>query len=504
MIFISKPKGQDRMEDTMNDNDFFPSALPEEVGVSSKSLKDFLVKLEDMELPLHSAILMRSGKVVMETYYKPYDRNTLHRMFSITKSFVSLAIGLLEQEGKLSLDDRIIDFFPDKLPDEGVHPYTAAMTIRDMLRMASAHDKTTFKVMKEDDWTKTFFHVTPSHIPGTCFSYDTSSTHTLGALVERLSDMELLDYLRSRFLDDLDFSKDAYCCKDPSGVSMGGSGMMATPYDMLKVMKVISDGGFYNGKQLLPSEYLKEATKKQIETYAKHVTFEEMQGYGYQFWRTTHNGIVCYGMGGQLVLWLPDKDLILVTTADAQGRQGGVQLIYDTFWNTVYPSLSDIPATATVSDIEIANSQKSLSDYSATRELISLSGSLNDNMTDRINGKTFILDKNPKGFSSFCLSFDKTKNSGSFIYSNKSGEHKLDFGIGFNQIQTFPDYDYKTAVSASWKLPDTLIIKAQLIDECIGHVYFQFSFKDDSVTLMMRKVEETMFGEFDGFISGKM
>ena len=81
----------------------------------------------------------------METYYKPYTRDTLHRMFSVTKSFVSLGIGLLEAEGKLSLDDKIVDFFPEKLPKPGVHPYIAMMTIRDMLTMRTCHDKTTYK-----------------------------------------------------------------------------------------------------------------------------------------------------------------------------------------------------------------------------------------------------------------------------------------------------------------------------------------------------------------------
>ena len=93
----------------------FPTATPEEVGIDSQWLMNFCKRLEEQQLPLHSALIMRHGKVCMETYYKPYTRDTLHRMFSVTKSFVSLGIGLLEAEGKLSLDDKIVDFFPEKL-----------------------------------------------------------------------------------------------------------------------------------------------------------------------------------------------------------------------------------------------------------------------------------------------------------------------------------------------------------------------------------------------------
>ena len=517
----------------MNSFTDFLTATPEQMGVTSESLIRFLKKLEDIDIPMHSAIVMRHDKIIMETYYKPYDRNTLHRMFSITKSLVSLGIGLLEEDGKLSLDDQIIKYFPEKLPAEGVHPYIEAMTIRDMLRMASAHDKTTFKVMLIDDWVRTFFAVTPNHVPGTCFSYDTSSTHTLAALVEKLSGMELLNYLRSKFLDELDFSKDAYCMKDPVGVSMGGSGLMATPYDLLKIMYVIAHKGIYNGKQLLPANYLKEATTKQIDNYSKSATFEEMQGYGYQFWCTTHNGIVCYGMGGQLALYLPEKDLILITTADTQGRQGGVQLIYDAFWETVYPSLSDCPimpdtslnantnedtnvnvidnATDNVTDNaadNISGSQESLANYVASRQLMYLHGADTSPIMPLINNKTFLLDNNKMGFTNITLSFDnidtKKCTIGQIDYSNISGTHTLKFAIGTNFIQQFPFYNYKTAVSGTWCREDTFLIKAHLIDECIGNIFIQLIFKNDTVTMMMRKFEETMFQEFDGIVSGKM
>ena len=103
--------------------------------------------------------------------------------------------------------------------------------------------------------------------------------------------MELLDYLRTKFLDELGFSKEAFILKSPDGkVSMGGSGMCATPQDILKVMYIVSQNGKLGGKQLLPSGYLKEATVKQSDPYGKSGTWEEMQGYGYQFWMTTHNG----------------------------------------------------------------------------------------------------------------------------------------------------------------------------------------------------------------------
>ena len=112
----------------------------------------------------------------------------------------------------------------------------------------------------------------------------------LAALVEKLSGKSLLGYLRERFLDDIGFSKEAYCLKDPMGVSMGGSGLMAAPMDMARVMYLVMKGGEYGKVRYIPKEYLEQALDRWSDNYIFGQTFEEMQGYGYQFWRTTHDG----------------------------------------------------------------------------------------------------------------------------------------------------------------------------------------------------------------------
>ena len=113
----------------------FETASPESTGIPSYAVKNFLTRLEKQQLPLHSAIIMRHGKICAETYYAPYNKDSLHRMFSITKSFVSMAIGCLAEEGKLKLDDKIVDYFPEKQPESGTYKYTAMLTIRDMLKI---------------------------------------------------------------------------------------------------------------------------------------------------------------------------------------------------------------------------------------------------------------------------------------------------------------------------------------------------------------------------------
>ena len=118
------------------------------------------------------------------------------------------------------------------------------MTIKQMLTMTTCHSKTTYK-QYDGDWVESFFRVEPSNLPGAVFSYDTSSTHVLSALVERLSGRKLMEYLRERCFDKIGVSKEAYFLPDPYGVSQGGSGLNCTLRDMLAVAELVMNEGVY-------------------------------------------------------------------------------------------------------------------------------------------------------------------------------------------------------------------------------------------------------------------
>lgn len=479
-------------------NSIYQKATPESQGIPSKAIINYLHSLESVGFPLHSAIIMRHNQILLETYYEPCTKDSLHRMFSITKSFVSIAIGLLIEEGRLNYEDKIVDYFMDKVPDKDtIHPYMAAMTIRDMLKMSSCHDKTTFKTMPDNDWVKTFFTVVPNHKSGMVFSYDTSSTHTLAALVERITGMDMLDYMRGKFLDEIGFSKDAYIMKDPVGVSMGGSGLMATTRDILAFIDVVAHNGVYRGKQLLPADYVQRATTLQISTYGKGNCWEEMQGYGYQFWCTSHNGFVCFGMGGQLAIYLRDQDITIVTTADAQGRQGGVQLIYDAFWKDIYPYISEEPLT------QDSAAAKEYEEYVASRQLVSPLGNAASPIMDSINGRCFRLGDNGAGFKTLSISFDNTANTGTLKMSQENDEFEINFGLGFNVTQIFHKYNDFSAIGAAWGDDNTLLIRCNMIGESVGNILFTLSFANDDITVIIRKFEESLYKEFNLFVSGK-
>ena len=185
----------------------FRKGMPEEGGIPSQAVLEFIEAIKESKVELHSFLMQYKEIRLAEGYYKPFHKDFQHRMYSISKSFTGLTIGLLEAEGKLSLEDQICSYFRDKCPAEGVHPYIEAMTIKDMLKMTTAHQSTTYKRYGDKDWVESFFCVAPTHYPGTIFNYDTSSSHVLAALVERLTGKELIEYLREKVLDEIGFSK---------------------------------------------------------------------------------------------------------------------------------------------------------------------------------------------------------------------------------------------------------------------------------------------------------
>ncbi len=474
----------------------FTYVAPENVGVPSKVIECFLDKLEQRNVNIHSFMMISGNQVFAEGYYKPFGPDFVHRMYSAGKSFVSVAIGMLEEEGKLKLTDKICDYFPDKMPEDGVHPYIAATRIVDMLRMASPHKATTYKRYGSDDWVKSFFDVKPDHVPGTVFCYDTSATHVLAALVERLSEMELMEYLRVKFLDELHVSKEARFLKDPMGVSQGGSGLMCTMRDLAKFAYVCLQEGRLNGKQVIPAQYLKEATKKQMDTFM-HPVVDEQQGYGYQFWRMREDGFALFGMGGQLAICFPKLNALYVTTADTQGNPAGVQELYNAFYDTVYPYLEH------KADCEPGQAYEKLKERIANLERVPmLSGK-----SEEVLGKwqhflnhTYKMDENPMNIDACSLHL--MTEGGSIAVSIQNTWYQVPFGFDSYIHFAFPVTNQKCMACGAFVENDALRIQVQMIDQVFGSLKVHVRFLDDAVVVQMKRAGEGVFLTLDGILTG--
>lgn len=313
----------------MQTNDLLYSS-PESQGVPSEIISEFLDGLAKKRLSMHSFMLMRHGNIIAEGYWKPFTAEKKHRMYSVSKSFTAIAIGMMIDEGKISLEDKVADLFPEYIP-ENPHPHILETTVRHLLMMSAFNTWTSY-THSDNDWVKTFFHDPHGkHRPGAIFNYDTAITVTLCAIVEKLSGKPILEYMRP-VLDEIGFSKDAACIQSPDGRSWTGSGILCTTQDLGRFALLCMNKGMWNGKQLISRDFMEAATSKQIDNSIKSNRAELQHGYGYQIWCLKDGGFAFNGMGSQLALCMPKQDMILITTADTQAVDDGTGQIIDLYY----------------------------------------------------------------------------------------------------------------------------------------------------------------------------
>lgn len=464
----------------------FKKQSPESVGISSKNIQKLITSLEVSKIPIHSLLIYRHNCLITEGYYAPYTRETLHRLFSVTKSFVSVAIGQLIQLGQIRLSDPVYQYF-DEYTGEYLHPFIKSMTIEDLLKMETCHSSTTYKHDLSSNWVQSFFTTAASHRPGSHFSYDTSASHTLGALVKRLTGQNVLDFLRETFLKDSNFSPKAYIINDPFGEAMGGSGLMARPIDLLIFAKKVME-------ERKTNPYLLAATSNLTDTLIKGENLYEQQGYGYQFWQIPDKGYACCGMGGQYAICYPAWDLIIVTTADTQSRKDSNSTIFNLIKEHLLTSIGDQPLD-----------ESPLAYQELEEKLKNLLMVTPEKGTTKSRNQQFTLNPNKSSFKEVKIELDSKINQGILSFYQDTQVFRIPFGFGKGIISTFDYYKQKCFSYGTWIRSNRLHIKTHLIDECIGSIDFHLTFhKEREVSIFIRKVEETYFQEFNGYFEGRL
>lgn len=454
---------------------------PEEYGIPAREAQRFEEQVTASGIPLHGYLFLQGKKILAEKYFSVYSRESLHRMYSITKSFVSMAVGLLIKQGKITLQDRICDFFPEYTAGHEIHPWCREMTIENLLTMRTCYGTTTFKQYDSDDWTESFFRVEPDHVPGTVFSYDTSASHTLAALAERLTGKKLLDFLRDGCLNACGFSKEAYIIPDPVGVSQGGSGMMCTLRDVACAAYLCSHFGILDGTELLPEDYIRRATTNWVPTDLQPVQ-DEKCGYGYAFWMPREEGFCMYGMGGQLALCFPKKDFCLLTMADTIGNPSGLQILYDCFYHFIYPYLQDRPLDNPLA-FEEGKSQNSLEgniSFTKSRKYVFYPNSMN--LTE------LEIDWSLSRKISLCCGGIK---------------YNWAYRPGVWTESKFPRCDMRCRSYVEEK-QGHLILQSYIIDEEQGHLFADIAFHGKELGLRMTSTNEPFFAGMKGFAGARL
>ncbi len=309
----------------MND---LPRALPSQKGVPPQFISDMVQEYINSGLMLQSYMVVKDGCVISEGWFKPYSSEYRHMMFSITKGFTSLATGMAIDEGLISLDDKVIDFFPDKLACEPCENMQK-LKIKHLLTMTVGQDYGTFvKDAKfKEDFIKYFLTYYVENEPGSVFLYNNASTCVLAAIIERRCGQSLEEYLKPRLFNPLCIT-DYVWEKSHESICYGAMGLSIKTEDMAKYGQLLLQNGRYNGKQLVRPDYLKDATSMHIIQPPQSPDWNA--GYGYQYFlNAREDSFRSDGAFGQLCVVVPKHNLVVVTTAGLYDMQKEMDIMFD-------------------------------------------------------------------------------------------------------------------------------------------------------------------------------
>ncbi|MBE1443076.1 serine hydrolase domain-containing protein [Paenibacillus sp. OAS669] len=307
--------------------------------LSPKSVLRFLTDLERSRLWVNSFILFQDGNIEAQFWRKPYKKGTQQLLFSLSKSFTSIAVGIAWDEGYLDLKDRVISYFPDKLPDKP-SANLMKMTIHHLLCMSAGHHDNIYRrVAREQDWIKAFLAQEVQHEPGTHYRYSTHSTYMLAAIVERATGQSLVDFLMPRLFEPLGIPQPVWeAC--PAGVTAGGMGLSIGTEGIASFGQMLLDKGMYGGRRIVSEAYMELATREQSDNRQDTAHADSSQGYGYQFFLCREG---CYrggGAFGQLCFVAPKRRIVIAATSSLTGS-AELQSLLDLVYDHLIPSADD-------------------------------------------------------------------------------------------------------------------------------------------------------------------
>jgi CubicO group peptidase (beta-lactamase class C family) len=449
---------------------------PEAEGISSSAVLNFIKAIEQHAHPLDAVqgfMLLRHGNVAVEGWWAPYGAQFPHSMYSLSKSFTSTAIGLAVAEGRLTVDDTVLKFFPEDAPSNPSENLKA-MRVRHLLSMNTGHKEDTTQYVfrsKDDNWARVFLSLPVEYQPGRWFVYNTAATYMLSAIITKLTGETLLDYLRPRLFDPLGIENPTWEV-DPHGINLGGTGLHIKLEDIARFGQMYLQKGIWQGQRLVPEEWIAEATKATSDNRNTQTNPDWTVGYGYQFWRCRHNAYRGDGAFGQYCIILPEQDAVLTMISGVQD----MQIVMNKVWEHLLPAMQPeaLPANS--------HAYTELCGKLAVLSLPLANGVASSPNAGQWSGKNYKLESNHLMYESVALQFGE---SSTLVLRDGRGEHPIQVGHSTWLMGTADMRgrgDESIAASGAWTAEDTYEVRLC----CTGDAYcpvFRFHYQGGELHL---------------------
>jgi CubicO group peptidase (beta-lactamase class C family) len=454
-----------------------PLATPESCGIASSAIDAFLDALEQGPANPHGFVLVRHGAIVAQGWWRPYDATQRLVLYSLSKSFAATAAGLAIGEGRFTLDDPVVSFFPERV-EESMSDHLAAMRVRDLLTMATGHDsEPSLDRSNVADWARAFLSHPVPHAPGTHFLYNSAATYMVSAIVQRTTGERLSDYLRPRLFDPLGIG-DAPWERCPSGVDVGGWGLRLTTDDIARFGELYLRDGVWRGQRLLPEGWVAQASAVQVSNGDPLTGSDWNQGYGFQFWRCVPAGAFRGdGAYGQYCVVCPEQDAVVAIHSGATD----MPCVLSQIWEILLPAMGDAPLSD--SPEAVAALRRRCDQLVVAAPSAAASG-------PRTDGRTYRFAENELGLSSLAVDGDV------LTIQDATGNHRIPFrpdawqGDEASFLTQFvwpamvPGGRWRIAARGGWETPSRLAVRLCLAETPFAPI-LRVDFTDDSASVLL-------------------
>lgn len=286
---------------------------PAAAGVSSAALKKFMGEVIAQKLDLHSVMVIRRGQVAYEDFRSPYRPEDPHILFSVSKSITAIAVGYAVDEGLVSVDDKVADLLPE-LRVHDAHENLDKLTVYHLLTMSAGKTISAMVDRTKKQWLRDYAQGEWSYVPGEGFNYCNENQYLLCAILHRVSGESVTDFLMPRLFAPLGIER-PYWEHDGNGIETGGWGLYLRTEDLAKIAMCYLDEGKYEGRQVIPAQWVKDSSAKQVCTDRNGEEPDGRQGYGYCFWHNAFPGLFRMdGMFSQFAWMFPEYEACVITT----------------------------------------------------------------------------------------------------------------------------------------------------------------------------------------------
>ncbi len=311
---------------------------PEEAGIPSLLLLNMMRRWEEQLCHVDGYVILRDGELVAEAYRHPYTKESRRYLHSVSKTVTAIGIGIAVGEGLLSVEDRVLSFFPDYRPSPQYENDLRELTVEHLLTMSAGQEGDGIDSIfsREKPAWQAFLDRPVTDRPGTRFVYNSGATYLLSKILTVVTGRTMLEYLTPRLFEPLGITDADW--DEIDGASTGGWGCFLSLPDMAKIGELLRRKGSWQGVRLIPERWVERMTGWKIASEENQVYPDWRAGYCYQMWRCTREG--CFradGAFGQYILILPPKNMVVAIWSEDAFSQDMLNI----FWEEVYDKVED-------------------------------------------------------------------------------------------------------------------------------------------------------------------